>query len=197
MNHLMVNISTLLIVAASAIQLSLWFKPPYRWLAVTCLILLSVILPVADSNPWLWINGAVGELSVMTMILLAIFIIRKLTGFSLTGIYTRVNIYFLIFIAGLLLFPATLGLTQFDPYSLGYRFELSLFLLVLSILYWILQQRQLAIILLIIVAANETGILSSNNTWDYLIDPLLWIISPVMLVAMYIGGERLTGQEAE
>ncbi len=197
MNHLMVNISTLLIVAASAIQLSLWFKPPYRWLAVTCLILLSVILPVADSNPWLWINGAVGELSVMTMILLAIFIIRKLTGFSLTGIYTRVNIYFLIFIAGLLLFPATLGLTQFDPYSLGYRFELSLFLLVLSILYWILQQRQLAIILLIIVAANETGILSSNNTWDYLIDPLLWIISPVMLVAMYIGGEGLTGQEAE
>ena len=126
-----------------------------------------------------------------------IFIIRKLTGFSLTGIYTRVNIYFLIFIAGLLLFPATLGLTQFDPYSLGYRFELSLFLLVLSILYWILQQRQLAIILLIIVAANETGILSSNNTWDYLIDPLLWIISPVMLVAMYIGGEGLTGQEAE
>jgi hypothetical protein len=197
MNHVLVNISTLLIVAASAVQLSFLFKPLYRLLAVTCLILLSVILPVAGSNPWKWINGAIGELSIMTMILLAGFIIRKLTGFSLTGFNTRLHIYLLIFIAGLLLFPATLGLTQFDPYSLGYRFELSLFLLVLSILYWILQQRQLAIILLIIVAANETGILSSNNTWDYLIDPLLWIASPVMLVAMYIGGEGLTGQEAE
>jgi hypothetical protein len=197
MSHLMVNIGTLLIVAASAVQLSLLLKPLYRWLAVSCLILLSVILPVAGSNPWLWINGAVGELSVMTMILLAGFILRKLAGLSLTGFYTRVHIYLLIFITGLLLFPATLGLTQFDPYSLGYGFELSLLLLALSILYWILQQRQLAVILLIVVAADEIGILSSNNTWDYLIDPLLWIISPVMLVIMYLGGEGLTEQEAE
>ncbi len=185
MSHLMMNIGTLLIVAAFGVQLSLLLKPPYRWLAMACLVLLSVILPVAGTKPWLWINGAVGELSVVTMILLTGFILRNLTGFSLTGSYTRVHIYLVIFIAGLLLFPATLGLTQFDPYSLGYSFELSLLLLALSIFYWLFQQRHLAVILLIVVAADEIGILSSNNSWDYLIDPLLWIISPVMLVIMY------------
>lgn len=196
MSHLMMNISTLLVVAASGVQLSLLLKAPYRWLAVACLILLSVIFPVAGSKPWLWINGAVGELSVVTMILLTGFILRGLTGFSLTGSYTRVHIYLVIFIAGLLLFPATLGLTQFDPYSLGYSFELSLLLLALSILYWMFQQRGLAVILLIVVAADEIGILTSYNSWDYLIDPLVWIISPVMLLTIYADGRRSRRKEA-
>jgi len=196
MSNLMINISTLLIVAACGAWQSLLLKRQHRWLAVACIILLSVIVPVAGSSPWLWINGAAGELSITTLILLTGFTLRNLTDWSLLKSRTRDHLYLLVLLLGGLLFPSTLGLTQFDPYSLGYSFELSLLLLSLSILYWIFQQRQLAIILLIVVAADEIGILSSHNTWDYLIDPLLWLFSPVLLIIIYASRRRSSSAAA-
>ncbi len=41
-------------------------------------------------------------------------------------------------------------------------------------------------ILLTVVAAGEAGILSSFNGWDYFIDPLLWLFSPVLLIILLI-----------
>ena len=183
---IVMNISTAFIL----ISLSAWFsslitqQAKWRWLVVAVVIILSLIIPVVDSNIWLWINGAVGELSIVSLILLAGFILWKLAGWSLLSSSTRLHIYFLILLAGVLLFPATLGLTQFDPYAFGYSFELSLLLLSLSILYWTFNQRQMSIILLMVVAVDKAGILSSINSWDYLIDPLLWLFSPVMLIIL-------------
>lgn len=190
MNTLMMNISTLLIVAAGGVFIGLQFNRPLRWLSVSCLILLSVTIPVAGSNTWLWINGAVGELSIVSLLFLTGFVLRSLVGWNLIESQTRVYVYFLILLTGSMLYPATLGLSQFDPYSLGYGLDLSLLLLSLSILYWIFKQYQIAIILLLVVAAGETGLLSSLNTWDYLVDPLLWILSPVILIIMFVGGLR-------
>ncbi|MFW2440635.1 MAG: hypothetical protein ACN4GR_14860 [Arenicellales bacterium] len=183
---IVMNISTAFIL----ISLSAWFsslitqQAKLRWLVVAIAIILSLIIPVVDSNIWLWVNGAVGELSIVSLILLAGFILRKLAAWNMLSSSTRLHIYFLILLAGALLFPATLGLTQFDPYALGYSFELSLLLLSLSILYWTFNQRQMSIILLIVVAVDQAGILSSINSWDYLIDPLLWLFSPVMLIIL-------------
>ncbi|MGB5767950.1 MAG: hypothetical protein WBM38_14550 [Arenicellales bacterium] len=190
MNTLMMNISTLLIVAAGGVFIGLQFNRPLRWLSVSCLILLSVTIPVAGSNTWLWINGAVGELSIVSLLFLTGFVLRSLVGWNLIESQTRVYVYFLILLTGSMLYPATLGLSQFDPYSLGYGLDLSLLLLSLSILYWIFKQYQIAIILLLVVAAGETGLLSSLNTWDYLVDPLLWILSPVILIIMFVGSLR-------
>ena len=190
MNTLMMNISTLLIVAAGGVFIGLQFIRPLRWLSVSCLILLSVTIPVAGSNTWLWINGAVGELSIVSLLFLTGFVLRSLVGWNLIESQTRVYVYFLILLTGSMLYPATLGLSQFDPYSLGYGLDLSLLLLSLSILYWIFKQYQIAIILLLVVAAGEAGLLSSLNTWDYLVDPLLWILSPVILIIMFVGSLR-------
>ena len=190
MNALMMNISTLLIVAACGVLIGLPFNKPIRWLSVSCLILLSVTIPVTGSNAWLWINGAVGELSIVSLLFLTGFVLRSLVGCSLIESQTRVNLYFLILLTGSMLYPATLGLSQFDPYSLGYDVGMTLLLLSLSILYWIFKQQQVAIILLLVVAAGEAGLLSSLNTWDYLVDPLLWICSPVILIIMFVGGLR-------
>lgn len=192
MNQLVMNFSTLLIVAASGAFISLSASRPLRWVSVACLILLSVTItiPVAGSSAWLWINGAVGELSIVTLLLLAGFLLRSLIGWNLLEPKTRVYLYFLVLLTGSMLYPATLGLSQFDPYSLGYGIDLSLLLLLLSILYWIFKQQQVAVILVLVVAARETGIFSSPNTWDYLLDPLLWLLSPVILIIIFIGALR-------
>ena len=186
MSSVMLNISTFLLIVACGAWISMTLKKPLRWLAVMCLIVLSLILPAAGSNPWLWINGAAGELSIVTLILLAVFILRSLAGINLLSFQTRRHLYFLLLLAGFMLYPATLGLTRFDPYILGFGLELTLLLLMLSVMYWFFQQRQLALIFLIVVAADEAGTLSSLNTWDYLIDPLLWLFTPALLLIMFI-----------
>jgi len=195
MSSMMMNMSTaFILVAFSALMSSLFTRQTmWRWLLVVVVIILSLIIPVVDSNIWLWINGAVGELSIVSLILLAGYILWNLAGWSLLTSSTRSHIYILILLAGVLLFPATLGLTQFDPYALGYSFELSLLLLSLSILYWTFNQRQISIILLIVVAVDKMGILSSLNTWDYLIDPLLWLFSPVMLIILLVARRKTVG----
>lgn len=188
MSSLMMNISTAFIFLALGTWVSslITRQTLWRWLIVAVVLILSLSIPVVDSNPWLWINGATGELSIVSLILLAGFILRKLTGRGFLSSSTRIHLYILMLLAGALLFPATLGLTQFDPYVLGYGFEISLLLLSLSILYWIFKQRQIAMILLTVVAAGEAGILSSFNGWDYFIDPLLWLFSPVLLIILLI-----------
>ena len=188
MNQLVMNFSTLLIVASSGALISLSAKRQLRWVSVACLIILSISIPVAGSNAWLWINGAVGELSIVTLFLLMGFVVRSLVGWNLIELQSRVYLYFLVLLTGSMLYPATLGLSQFDPYTLGYGLDLSLLLLSLSILYWIFKQQQVAIVLLLVVAARESGFFSSPNTWDYLIDPLLWLLSPVILIIIFIGG---------
>lgn len=190
MNHLMLNFSTLLIISACATFISLRLNRGFRWVAVPGLIVLSLIIPVEGGNAWLWISGAVGELSVLTILLLTGFILRSLPGWRLFDARTRGHLYLLVLITGFLLYPATLGLSQFDPYTLGYGFELSLLLLSLSILYWVFNQQQVAIVLVFVVAAGETGILTSHNSWDYLIDPLLWLFTPVLLIIMVISSQR-------
>ena len=47
-----------------------------------------------------------------------------------------------------------------------------------------------------VVAANELGILTSINTWDYLLDPLVWLASPVLLIKLLIR-DRKTEQSAD
>jgi len=185
----MVNISTLLIVTACASIFSFILPMKWRWAIILPVLLLSLI-PIAGSSLWLWINGAVGELSIMSMIVLTSFILRSLTAWSLLETGTRKHLYYLILAAGFLLYPATLGLSMFDPYTLGFGFELSLFLLALSIIYWILKFRQVAVVLLLVVAAEAVGVLISANTWDYLVDPLLWLFTPILLIILELDRRR-------
>jgi hypothetical protein len=189
MASLMINISTMLIITACTSAFLLTLPMKRRWLIVLAVVFFSLV-PVAGSSLWLWISGAVGELSIVSILVLIAFIVRSLTSGNLLETRSRQQLYFLILIAGFLLYPASLGLSMFDPYTLGFGFELSLFLLVVSMIYWLLKYRQLAVILLIVVAAAAAGILTSVNTWDYLIDPLLWLFSPVLLIILEIKQRR-------
>ena len=190
----MVNISTLLIMTACASCFSFFLPMKSRW-AIILPVLLFSLMPIAGSSLWLWINGAVGELSIVTLFVLTSFVLRSLTSRCFLEIRSRQQLYYLVLTAGFLLYPASLGLSMFDPYVLGYSFELALFLLFLSILYWFLKFRQVAVILLLVVAAEATGVLMSSNTWDYLVDPLLWLFSPVLLIIMEIGRRRTASEK--
>ena len=176
--------SALLIITAIAVLLSQRFPERWRWPVLLIVVLLSLV-PLQVTSIYRWVHGAAGELSIVTLILLAGFINRRLSGREIISYHARRHLYFLILLTGFLLYPATLGLSPYDPYRAGFSLVLPLLLIALALLYWLLRQRQLAIILLIVVIAWKLEIMTSLNTWDYLLDPLLWLASPVILFIMY------------
>jgi hypothetical protein len=183
---LVTTVSALLLITSLAALLTVRLQLSRRWIAVPVLFGLSVLLPTPGLSIWLWIKGAAGELSIVTLVLLAGYLLRRLAEVSLLHESTRKQLYGIVLIAGLLLYPATLGLTAYDPYRIGFTPWLDVILLVLVIVYWLLQRQQVALVLLAVVAANELGVLASINTWDYLLDPLVWLASPVLLGKLLI-----------
>jgi len=76
---------------------------------------------------------------------------------------------------GVFLYPMALGLTYFDPYTLGYGSRP--FLVVLFVLALWAVQRELYLVALCLCAsvlAHSMGLLESRNLWDYLLD--VWVV---------------------
>jgi hypothetical protein len=76
----------------------------------------------------------------------------------------------------LLLYPATLGLSMFDPYRLGYNPNYLLgFIFAISVVLWIVRHYFGAALITAATAVFMLDFRSPENYWDYLIDPLLGI----------------------
>lgn len=116
-----------------------------------------------------YMRGVLGDLSIVTQVLLAAFVAgyrpaRRQIGAVMAAAAA----------AAALLYPAALGAIQFDPYALGYGSAAFIAALAgVTIAAWYLRYEWLAACLLAAVAANVAGVLESRNLWDYLLDPLL------------------------
>jgi hypothetical protein len=180
----MSDISVLLLLLAAGVVLAGARDSHWRWLLLPLPLLLAW-LPLAGSSGWLWLEGLLGDLSITTLLLLASFISRRLLDQPLFDRREAIALYGLLLVAGLILYPATLGLTQGDPYRFGFTTALPLLLLLLAALFWYCRLTATALLLCSIVLAGEGGLLSSRNSWDYLLDPLVWLAAPVMLMLNY------------
>jgi hypothetical protein len=118
-------------------------------------------------------------MSITTLILISYFFI-----FPTTSRDKSRQLFILVVTAGLLFYPAALGLGMLDPYQWGYlnsyrgTFPSMLFLAALLAITVIAARLNNALILLCIAAATGAfliGALESRNIWDYLIDPLIFI----------------------
>lgn len=76
----------------------------------------------------------------------------------------------------LILYPATLGLSQVDPYRLGFSpWPLLLAMWLLCVWLWMEGNRLLFGLITAGTVAFVLNAKTSNNYWDYLIDPVLGI----------------------
>ena len=166
-----------LAVAALALQL-----PPLkrlasrsRVIAAAAVMLVSLIplgaLPLAG-----YLRGAIGDLSIPSLLLLANFIARDVWR-APAG---KTSLLALIALAALLFYPLALGVGSFDPYRLGYGHDgllAALLLLALAAawlrVYWV------AVAVALAVLAWSAGWYESPNLWDYLMDPLVATYSVV------------------
>lgn len=155
--------------AARARRLSL---PLRGGLVIAGIVVASVpidALPLAG-----YIRGLTGDLSITTWLLLAAFALSNLFDRDWYRRGEFMILMFLILVGGLTLYPFALGLTYWDPYTLGYDSRAFLVVLLAFALWAAYRELYLvALCLTISVLAHSLGLMESRNLWDYLIDP--WI----------------------
>jgi hypothetical protein len=143
---------------------------------LVCAIAIAVLIPFGGLPFAAYVRGWMGDLSITSLVLLTMAILRSLSGWPPSGTKDKTALLILIALAALGLYPMALGIGFFDPYRLGYGNPWllgGLLLLALAACFRRLQVAALAIALA--VFAWGVGWYESTNLWDYLLDPLLAI----------------------
>jgi hypothetical protein len=83
---------------------------------------------------------------------------------------------------GLVLYPAALGWGPWDPYGWGWQFSPLFAATGLLGAGLIFRGQRLGWVLLVAIAAWQLRLLESPNYWDYLVDPLYFGLSLILLV---------------
>ncbi len=96
---------------------------------------------------------------------------------------------------GIFLYPLALGLTSFDPYSLGYYSKVFVVLLFcVAVAAWYFGFYLVLLCVMLGVSGFLLGLCESRNMWDYLLDPLIvffsWCWLSVSLVKLGIKRTR-------
>ena len=181
------------VLLTSAIILSLFrvgkYRPIVRWtaLVVTAVIGLSQF---DDIRLIAYPGGVLGDLSITAQLLLASVIAKQILRIEIFSERARSTILLATAGAGIVLYPFSSGLTMLDVYSSGFdSTTLMIALAVLAAIGWTLRPGAAIVIPLSVVAFN-LELLTSNNVWDYLLDPVLtlfawgWLLSVSMRRAL-------------
>ena len=104
-------------------------------------------------------------------------------------------------VVGTLLYPLALGLGNFDCYSWGWGFSALFPILAVITIGLIWRRNRFGVLLLLSIVAYDLHWLESPNFWDYLVDPIYWLLSLSMLANAALkklrGDKLLQPQERE
>ncbi|MCY1275466.1 hypothetical protein D9M68_423490 [compost metagenome] len=121
-----------------------------------------------------YLRGIVDDLAITTLVLLAAVALARMDLLPAPPAAQQRQAALLFAVLALALYPATLGLTQFDPYRLGYQPRPLLLALGGVALGWVLLRNWLGAAMLGLATLGFVLHLKpSGNYWDYLLDPLL------------------------
>ena len=138
-----------------------------------------------------YLRGAMGDLSVSTMFLIIIYILRSLFGLKLSAFENAELPACIVFFTGIFFYPMALGLFMVDPYGMAYNPRvLSIFLFAIALLAWYFKNHLTVACICAAVTAYIFRILESDNLWDYILDPVIFIIAVVYLFFKLIKGKK-------
>lgn len=159
------------VIVSFALRLPLATRLPAKHrTALAVALSVAVMLPFGALSAAEFMRGITGDLSVPTLLLLALTW-RKAATFTTSQ---RNLVLVSIALAALALYPFALGLGMFDPYRLGFGdIWFIAALLVLVCIAWLRGYTLLVLTISLAVLAWGVGWYESNNLWDYLLDP--WV----------------------
>lgn len=136
-----------------------------------------------------WVAGVVPGFSIPLLALLLHATQRSLGGGGFLRAADLRSLGSVVTITGLVFYPLSLGWGSWDPYPLGWGSGV-LFGVGAALSALLLVRRiRLGWVLLAAILAWHLQALESTNYWDYLLDPLLFLISPVLYLWNFRGGK--------
>src|ERR1051326_8561835 len=167
-----------------------WLKIPARgWRRLLLYALVSgalVFLPLSGLPLGRWLAGLNVQPGIPLLGLFGNLIWKRFFQRDLLRPGDRKTAWYFGALLGTVLYPMALGLGNFDPYSLGWSFS-SLFLLAaLGTLWLIWKDNRFGLLLLLSIVAYDARCLESINFWDYLLDPVYWVLSLGVLGRMAV-----------
>ncbi len=155
-------------------------RRPKGWgptLAMFSISGLLVAMPVGGLPVGRWLVSLYANPSIPITALLFSWIIQNSFGIKLLDPAAIQTCRIFSLMAGLALYPMAMGVGTFDPYAAGWHFSwLFVVLFVITLVLIFFNHRFYAVLLATILAYN-LHLLESGNLWDYLVDPILVIIS--------------------
>ncbi|MCD5996087.1 hypothetical protein KDX38_21020 [Pseudomonas sp. CDFA 602] len=114
------------------------------------------------------------DLAISSLVLLGWLTLRRLGVLKPVAANQRLGMLLVFAALALTLYPATLGLTYFDPYRWGYNPRPMIIIVAMIALALLALRSTLGVVMLAVATLAFTFRLKpSENYWDYLIDPLL------------------------
>lgn len=174
----MVSIICALVLAAVGLR----FLPTGASIRAKVMLVLVVMVASLLPFPWGlsgWVLSLTSDFSVTSGLLALVAIQHRMGGRPLLPVRELRFACILIVLLAMMYYPMSLGATYFDPYALGYGdFRFSTALLLLGLFAWISRAYASCLLLICAQLAYWFDALSSNNLWDYLLDPFLcfWTI---------------------
>jgi hypothetical protein len=156
-------------VALSALRVTAPWRP---WL-LPVLVAVSFI-PVNELPLAAYVRSFTDDLAISTLVLLAWVGLSRLGVVQSLGRQHQVQLLLLFGLLSLMLYPATMGLTYFDPYRWGFNPRPMIVLVGAAALVLLWLRNALAVWMLVLgTLAFALRLKASENYWDYLVDPLL------------------------
>lgn len=171
------------IAAIVASIASLWRPRRAIVIAVAVVVGCAALIPVGGLSVVSFVLAFPGAPSAATLMLCAQALHAALADFASRS---RPSTAFLacIVASGMLLYPMAAGLGPFDPYDLGYRgLTLPALMATIVVVGWLYDRGDVPVWIGGAAALFLSGALTTNNLWDYLIDPLAFVAALVILGA--------------
>ncbi|MCW8193869.1 hypothetical protein F6455_03605 [Proteobacteria bacterium 005FR1] len=128
------------------------------------------------------------ELSMVSVLWLLYAGLSQVLNKPVVPLLPQIQFAAVIALAGFILYPAALGLSIVDPYRWGFSPRgLLLAAFASCVLWWALRNYFAMVMTTAATVLFVLDIKTSNNYWDYLIDPLLWLYCCAYLIRLGMG----------
>jgi hypothetical protein len=185
--------SVLIIFMAGAAFAGFFTAKPGQRIAtgIAAVAFASVFIWISDRTLFQWLVATVVRASAPGFGLMIVFAIAAATGRNYRAAPEFRFATAMLALGGLVLYPGALGFFDYDTYVLGYSGYLLPFALA-AVLGYAVYRRYL-----LVAACINIGILAflfsagrSLNLWDYIIDPVAWVLAIGSWVAIAIDMRR-------
>jgi hypothetical protein len=162
------------------------FGLPRTWRIALLAALLAVSFIALDGlSLAAYLRSYIDDLAITSMVFMAWGCLRRLD--ILPPARGQAGVLILFAAMALVLYPATLGMSDLDPYRLGYSPRpLLIFVAVLTLGLFYLRNGLAVVMLASATLAFIAGIKPSQNYWDYLVDPLLGLYCCMALLMLAV-----------